>query len=97
MMSALLASALWVHLATYLGAPVSTTHAIVGGVLGAGIAAVGTSVVNWLVISTIVTSWLISPLIGGIVAALFLAFIKVNLIYQDDKISAARPALHQDA
>ena len=39
MMSALLASALWVHLATYLGAPVSTTHAIVGGVLGAGITA----------------------------------------------------------
>ena len=37
MMSALLASALWVHLATFLGAPVSTTHAIVGGVLGAGL------------------------------------------------------------
>ena len=96
MMSALLASALWVHLATYLGAPVSTTHAIVGGVLGAGIAAVGTGVVNWFVVSAIVMSWLISPLIGGIVAALFLAFIKVNLIYQDDKIGAARrwvPAL----
>jgi PiT family inorganic phosphate transporter len=96
MMSALLASALWVHLATYLGAPVSTTHAIVGGVLGAGVAAVGTGVVNWLVVSAIVMSWLVSPLIGGIVAALFLAFIKVNLIYQDDKIGAARrwvPAL----
>src|SRR5680860_1628741 len=49
MMSALLASALWVHLATFLGAPVSTTHAIVGGVLGAGVAAVGFGVVDWVV------------------------------------------------
>ena len=90
MMSALLASALWVHLATFLGAPVSTTHAIVGGVLGAGIAAVGVGPVDWFVVSSIVLSWLTSPLIGDIVAALFLAFIKVNLIYQDDKLAAAR-------
>ena len=90
MMAALLASALWVHLATFLGAPVSTTHAIVGGVLGAGIAAVGVGPVDWFVVSSIVLSWLTSPLIGGIVAALFLAFIKVNLIYQDDKLAAAR-------
>jgi len=90
MMSALLASALWVHLATYLGAPVSTTHSIVGGVLGAGLAAVGASVVDWYVVSSIFISWLISPLIGGVIAAAFLAFIKVNLIYQEDKIAAAR-------
>lgn len=90
MMSALLASALWVHLATFLGAPVSTTHSIVGGVLGAGVAAVGASVVDWYVVSSIFVSWLISPLIGGVVAAGFLAFIKVNLIYQEDKIAAAR-------
>ena len=61
MMSALLASALWVHLATFLNAPVSTTHAIIGGVLGAGIAAVGVSVVNWFVVSAILFSWLLSP------------------------------------
>ncbi|HUU66322.1 MAG TPA: inorganic phosphate transporter [Methyloceanibacter sp.] len=90
MMSALLASALWVHLATFLGAPVSTTHAIVGGVLGAGVAAVGFGVVDWVVVSSIFVSWLISPLIGGGVAAGFLAFIKINLIYQEDKIGAAR-------
>ncbi|MGB6390162.1 MAG: inorganic phosphate transporter, partial [Methyloceanibacter sp.] len=64
MMAALLASALWVHLATFLGAPVSTTHAIVGGVLGAGIAAVGVGAVDWFVVSSIVFSWLTSPLIG---------------------------------
>jgi PiT family inorganic phosphate transporter len=90
MMSALLASAVWVHLATFFGAPVSTTHAIVGGVLGAGLAAAGSSVVDWFVVVSIFLSWVISPLIGGVIAAAFLAFIKVNLIYQEDKIAAAR-------
>jgi PiT family inorganic phosphate transporter len=90
MMSALLASALWVHLATFLGAPVSTTHSIVGGVLGAGLAAFGGSIVDWYVVSSIFVSWLTSPLIGAVVAAAFLAFIKINLIYQEDKIAAAR-------
>jgi inorganic phosphate transporter, PiT family len=90
MMSALLASAMWVHLATYLGAPVSTTHAIVGGVMGAGIAALGPGAVDWLVLWAIMFSWIVSPLLGGIIAAAFLAFIKVNIIYQDDKIAAAR-------
>jgi len=90
MMSALLASALWVHLATFLGAPVSTTHAIVGGVLGGGLAAVGVDVVDWVIVTSIFASWLTSPLIGGVVAAGFLAFIKINLIYQVDKIAAAR-------
>ncbi len=96
MMSALLSSALWVHLATFLGAPVSTTHAIVGGVMGAGIAAVGTGPIDWLVVWAITISWILSPLLGGLIAAAFLAFIKINVIYQDDKIAAARkwvPAL----
>ncbi len=90
MMAALLSSALWVNLATYIGAPVSTTHSVVGGVMGAGIAAVGFSAVNWFTMGKIAASWVISPVLGGVVAALFLAFIKINVIYQDDKIAAAR-------
>ncbi len=90
MMAALLSSALWVNLATYVRAPVSTTHSVVGGVMGAGIAAVGFNVVNWATMSKIAASWVISPVLGGIIAALFLAFIKTNIIYQDDKIKAAR-------
>ena len=96
MMSALLASAIWVHLATFLGAPVSTTHAIVGAVIGAGVAALGTSIVDWTLVMSIIISWVLSPLLGGVIAALFLALIKVQVIYQDDKIAAARrwvPAL----
>lgn len=90
MMAALLASALWINVATAIGAPVSTTHSVVGGVMGAGIAAAGFTAVNWAVMSGIAASWVVSPLMGGAVAAGFLAFIKANVIYQDDKIAAAR-------
>jgi len=80
----------WVNLATFIGAPVSTTHAVVGGVMGAGIAAVGFQLVNWGTMSAIAASWVISPVLGGVIAAIFLAFIKINIIYQPDKIAAAR-------
>lgn len=90
MMAALLAASLWINLATYLGAPVSTTHAVVGGVMGAGIAAVGFELVNWVTMGKIAASWVLSPVLGGVIAALFLAFIKSNIIYQDDKIAAAK-------
>uniref|UniRef100_UPI0002558DA3 inorganic phosphate transporter n=1 Tax=Oceanicola sp. S124 TaxID=1042378 RepID=UPI0002558DA3 len=90
MMAALLASALWVNLATWVGAPVSTTHSVVGGVMGAGIAAAGLGAVAWGQMGAIAASWVISPLLGGVVAAGFLWFIKARIIYQEDKIAAAR-------
>lgn len=90
MLAALVSSALWINLATWIGAPVSTTHAVVGGVVGAGIVAAGFSAIGWSTVAGIAASWVISPLLGGVVAALFLAFIKSALIYQDDKIAAAR-------
>ena len=90
MMSALLAAAVWINLATYVGAPVSTTHSIVGGVMGAGVAAAGLSVVNWATMAKIAASWVISPVLGGIIAAIFLAFIKTTIIYREDKIAGAK-------
>ena len=90
MMAALLAAALWLNLATWLGAPVSTTHSIVGGVMGAGMAAVGIGAVNWPTMGTIAASWVISPVLGGVIAAGFLAFIKFRVLYQDDRVTAAR-------
>lgn len=89
MMAALLAAALWLNLATFAGAPVSTTHSIVGGVMGAGIAAAGFSIVNWGTMGAIVSSWVISPLLGGLIAAMFLFAIKKTIIFRDDKISAS--------
>ena len=90
MMAALLAGALWIHLATAMGAPVSTTHSIVGGVMGAGVAAAGFSAVNWGVMGKIAASWVISPILGGAIAALFLAVINNRIIYREDKLAAAR-------
>jgi len=90
MMAALLAGALWVNLATWIGAPVSTTHSIVGGVMGAGIAAAGFAAVNWGMMGRIAASWVISPLLGGIFAAFFLAIIKSRIIYRANMIEAAR-------
>lgn len=90
MMSALLAAALWLNFATLMKAPVSTTHSIVGGVMGAGIAAAGWSIVSWPTMVTIAASWIISPILGGIIAALFLYAIKKSIIFQDDKIKAAK-------
>ena len=90
MLSALLAAALWINLATWIGAPVSTTHSIVGGVMGAGIAAAGFAAVNWGTMAKIAASWVISPVLGGVIAAIFLWIIKANIIYRDDKIAAAK-------
>ncbi|WP_374635051.1 inorganic phosphate transporter [Paracoccus sp. (in: a-proteobacteria)] len=90
MMAALLSSALWVNLATWIGAPVSTTHSVVGGVMGAGIAAAGFGAINWGMMGAIAASWVISPVLGGLSAAGFLWFIKARIIYQPDKIAAAR-------
>ena len=89
MFAALLAGALWLNLATALGAPVSTTHSIIGAVMGAGIAAGGWGLVNWETIGQIVISWLISPLAGGAMAAAFLYIIKRSVTYRSDMIDAA--------
>jgi PiT family inorganic phosphate transporter len=90
MMAALLAAAVWLNIATAIGAPVSTTHSIVGGVLGAGIAAAGWEIANWPKVGAIAASWVISPVLGGIIAASFLYLIKRTIVYQSDKITAAK-------
>ena len=89
MIGALLAAALWLNFATAMGAPVSTTHSIVGGVLGAGIAAGGWGVADWNVVLQIAASWIISPALGGIIAAAFLYLIKHTVIYKKNVLRAA--------
>nr|MBS9781436.1 anion permease [Gammaproteobacteria bacterium] len=90
MMAALLSAALWLNIATYFKAPVSTTHSIVGGVMGAGIAAAGFSIVSWGTMGKIAMSWVISPVLGGVIAATFLFLIKKTMVYKDDKIAASK-------
>jgi inorganic phosphate transporter, PiT family len=90
MLSALLAAALWINLATILSAPVSTTHSIIGGVLGAGIATAGLGLVHWGTVSAIIASWVISPIFGAACAALILLFIKTRILFAEDRLAAAR-------
>ncbi|HNW67021.1 MAG TPA: inorganic phosphate transporter, partial [Aliarcobacter cryaerophilus] len=90
MTAGLLAGAVWLNFATSIGAPVSTTHAIVGGVMGAGIASAGFSILNWGSLAEIASSWIISPLLGGIVAAGFLYFIKKQIVYKENMLEQAQ-------
>uniref|UniRef100_UPI004047E8CD inorganic phosphate transporter n=2 Tax=Aliarcobacter sp. TaxID=2321116 RepID=UPI004047E8CD len=90
MTAALLSAALWLNFATSIGAPVSTTHSIVGGVMGSGIAAAGFAIVSWDTVGKIVASWVISPLLGGIIAAAFLFFIKKQIVFKEDMIEASK-------
>ena len=90
MTAALLSAALWLNFATSVGAPVSTTHSIVGGVMGAGIAAAGFTIVNWGTMAKIAASWIISPVLGGVIAASFLFFIKKKIIYKKDMVDSAK-------
>jgi PiT family inorganic phosphate transporter len=90
MMGALMGAAIWLNLATWLGAPVSTTHSIVGGVMGAGIAAGGWDIVNWDSMTNIALSWVVSPITGGIIAAGFLYTLKKMVFFKDDPIDAAK-------
>ncbi len=90
MSGALLSAALWLNLATWLKAPVSTTHSIVGGVMGGGIAAAGFAIVSWATMGKIAASWVISPLLGGLIAAGFLYLIKSKIIFSDNKLESAK-------
>lgn len=90
MTGALIAGAIWLNFATWLGAPVSTTHSIVGGVLGAGVAAGGLGIANWGNLLTIAASWVISPVMGGLIAAGLLMFINKTVLYRDDVMAAAK-------
>ncbi|MFK2822299.1 inorganic phosphate transporter [Arcobacter sp. YIC-80] len=90
MTAALLSAAIWLNFATSVGAPVSTTHSIVGGVMGAGIAAAGFAIVSWGTMGKIAASWVISPVLGGIIAATFLYIIKTKIVYKKDMIEASQ-------
>ncbi|MCK5536518.1 MAG: inorganic phosphate transporter, partial [Bacteroidales bacterium] len=90
MSAALLAAAVWLNVATYFKAPVSTTHSIVGGVMGGGIAAGGFAIVSWGTMGKIAASWIISPVLGAIIASIFLLIIKKQIVGKEDMKGAAK-------
>ena len=96
MLSALIAAAFWLLFATRKGLPVSTTHSIIGGVVGSSIvlgfdlggSAAALSTVDWGTIGTIAISWVLSPLLGGILAYILYGQIKKNIIEYNDRTEA---------
>lgn len=82
LLSALLASAFWVFVATWRQLPVSTTHSIVGAVVGFGVAAGGIHAVNWMLILPIALSWLVSPIFSGLLTYTIFAFIRRRILVQ---------------
>ncbi|MDM8559429.1 inorganic phosphate transporter [Candidatus Parabeggiatoa sp. HSG14] len=93
MFSALLGGALWLNIATAFGAPVSTTHSIVGGIMGAGIISTGWELINWSTMTKIAASWVISPVLGGLIAALFLYIIQDRIFHKEDTLESAKKAV----
>ena len=102
MMSALLGAAVWLLVATRMGWPVSTTHSIVGGIVGAALTVGfitgkgGWSMVQWDQIGQIAVSWVLSPLLGGLVAFLLFGGIKNSILVYNDKASKQLQAIHQE-
>ncbi|HUT36427.1 MAG TPA: inorganic phosphate transporter [Planctomycetota bacterium] len=89
MACALLASALWLHVATWMGMPVSTTHSIVGAVAGFGVVAAGIQAVHWGKIVSIVASWFISPIAGLVLGYIIFKFILRSVLTRAQPVVAA--------
>ncbi len=90
MLAAVLASALWVNIATYFKLPVSTTHSIIGGVLGFGLVSVGFAGIEWKIVLYVVLSWIISPIFGGLIAFTIFSIIKKFILSSPDPITQTR-------
>ena len=90
MLAAVLGSALWVNIATYFKLPVSTTHSIIGGVVGFGLVSVGIAGIKWKVVLFVVLSWIISPIFGGVIAFTIFSIIKKFILSSKEPIAQAK-------
>jgi PiT family inorganic phosphate transporter len=90
MVCAMLAAAIWLNLSSYFGMPVSTTHSIVGAVVGFGILEAGFGHIHWHKMGEIVASWFISPIVGGIMAFIIFKLILRYILTAKEPAAAAR-------
>ncbi|MXW03786.1 MAG: inorganic phosphate transporter [Gemmatimonadetes bacterium] len=90
MLAALMAAGTWLVVASRLGWPVSTTHSIVGAIAGFGIVAFGVGVVQWEQLTQIVASWIVSPLLCGVLAYLIFSAIKWTILRHPDPVRRTR-------
>lgn len=90
MLSALLAAGIWLQIASYYGWPVSTTHTIVGALVGFGAIVGGIEAVYWDNVGFIATSWIISPLVGGFFSYAIFSFLRKRIFYTHQPVEAAK-------
>lgn len=90
MLASLLAAGVWLQVASYFGWPVSTTHSIIGAVVGFAVSAAGIHAVYWGEVSSIVGSWLLSPIMGGVIAFLVFNIIRSRIFNAYHPIAAAK-------
>jgi inorganic phosphate transporter, PiT family len=90
MLAALLAAAVWLMIASSRGWPVSTTHSIVGALVGFAIVGIGPEAVNWGKIGKIVASWVVSPMIGGTIAFLLVMSTRRLIFNTDNPLKNAK-------
>ena len=92
MLSALLAAGVWLQVASYFGWPVSTTHSIVGAIVGFGAIYGGLDAVNWGKVGSIAASWIVSPLLSGVIAFVSFRLILNLIFFKPDPVAAAKRA-----
>lgn len=90
MMAALISAALWIHIAAFVGWPVSTTHSIVGAIAGFGMVSVGVENIEWAKLGIIALSWLTSPVMGGILAFIVFTVIRKFILDAPDPNKGVR-------
>ena len=91
--AAMMAAAVWLTIATRFGLPVSTTHSIIGGIVGVGLVLEvqhNASLIDWEVVSKVVLSWIASPLMGGILAFITFFIVRMTILEADDPIARSR-------
>lgn len=90
MLAALLSTSLWLQIASFFGWPVSTTHAIVGAILGFGAMIGGGDAIQWKEVGSIALSWVISPALSALVAYSLFTVLQHNILYAMNPIEAAK-------
>ena len=88
--ASLLAAALWVTLSTWRELPISTTHSVIGALIGFGIIAGGVSSIDWTVMGKVASSWVLSPVVGCIIAFFVFKVIVKTIFAKDEPVKAAK-------
>ncbi|MDX3775627.1 inorganic phosphate transporter [Chromatiaceae bacterium AAb-1] len=90
MIASLLAAGAWLLVASYFGWPVSTTHSIVGAIIGFAVVAVGMEAVQWNKVTGIVGSWIVTPIMAGVLAYLFFMSAQRLIFDTDNPLANAK-------